>query len=278
LLILAAVLVTILLLQIEEDISMREYLEDVYWILVAGTVFMAFSISLPFLRYSYREIRNRGREDERGFKNYLVYFLTKALMLPAVTILLIQAVVPGAFIAHDWMYEKYIYPRYTERLDGLRLSVADSEFDDEEMQAELLDIIDHELGAQHCLDSFSYEDLGLPVILNVVFWIVITTYVMLFVIPYLAMGGWGKGLFYMVILGMSFLTENVLEKAAPEWFGLESGSVPSILIIAFFIFANALFFDWMYELGAEKTRVCPGCHAHLEDADRYCSRCGFVQM
>ena len=151
--------------------------------------------------------------------------------------------------------------------------------EEEFRQIELLNIVDTELiNPDVFLFGSNYrEEFGFPILLNLIFWVVIISYLMLFVIPYLAMGGWWKGLFYMFILGLSFFSENVLQKVAPEWFMLSTGSLPSILIIAFFVFANALFFDWLFELGAEKGKVCPSCHTHLDILDNYCSGCGFVQ-
>ena len=52
---------------------------------------------------------------------------------------------------------------------------------------------------------------------------------------------------------------------APVWFSLKPGSVGSLLIVAFVVFANALFFDWLFETLSERNTVGPGCQAQLDE-------------
>jgi hypothetical protein len=108
-------------------------------------------------------------------------------------------------------------------------------------------------------------------------WLALAAVALLFVLPYLVLGGWRRGVFYMLVLAASFFLEDELQRAAPTWFSLRSRSVAALLIVAFAVFANALFFDWVFETSTERTKVCPGCQAQLDEYDMHCSVCGLVQ-
>ena len=71
--------------------------------------------------------------------------------------------------------------------------------------------------------------------------------------------------------------EGALLVSAPTWFSLKPRSVGAVLIVAFAVFANALFFEWVFDLLTERRKMCPGCHAHLKTVDAYCSACGLSQ-
>ena len=54
-------------------------------------------------------------------------------------------------------------------------------------------------------------------------------------------------------------------------------SVGSFLLVAFFVLANALLFDWLFsEITREKT-VCLCCGSHIEKGSRFCNTCGFAR-
>jgi hypothetical protein len=100
---------------------------------------------------------------------------------------------------------------------------------------------------------------------------------LLFVVPYLILGGWARGIFYMVLLWASFALENRLTISAPTWFQLPPDSVAQGPFIAFFVFINALFFDWLFEATVERKKICPACKTELDQDSMFCARCGFQQ-
>ncbi|MCJ7701986.1 MAG: hypothetical protein MUO62_10405, partial [Anaerolineales bacterium] len=63
----------------------------------------------------------------------------------------------------------------------------------------------------------------------------------------------------------------------PQWFSLPQGSPQGILTIAFFVFANALFFDWVFDRFTQRTKPCLLCNQILDAKDLFCSTCGHVQ-
>ena len=123
----------------------------------------------------------------------------------------------------------------------------------------------------------SVMDLILPAALNMVVWIALTAMLLLFVVPYLILGGWWRGLFYIFILWISFFLENWLTVISPTWFRLPHGGVIAWLFASVFIFINALFFDWLFDVGTQRKKVCPACKAELDRESLFCSECGFQQ-
>ena len=113
--------------------------------------------------------------------------------------------------------------------------------------------------------------------LNMVVWTALTAYLLLFVLPYLILGGWRRGMFYILLLAVGLSTENILTAYSPAWFMLPADSAGSFLLVAFFVLANALLFDWLFsEITREKT-VCLCCGSHIEKGSRFCNTCGFAQ-
>jgi hypothetical protein len=152
-------------------------------------------------------------------------------------------------------------------------------------QAEVLKSLDEEIllqlntymGVMEEDDVRWVLDLAIPVALNIVAWTVISAYLLLFVVPYLILGGWLRGVFYMLILGISFFTENLLSRYAPDWFRLPPNTAGHLLFVAFFVFANAILFDWIFEVATDTSRPCPSCQALLDGNVLFCQHCGLLQ-
>jgi hypothetical protein len=126
-------------------------------------------------------------------------------------------------------------------------------------------------------DDQSVAEIGLPAALNMVVWIALTAFFLLFVLPYLILGGWGRGIFYIIVLGLSFALENRLTLYAPTWFSLSPNGLSRVLFVAFFVFVNALFFDWLFDTITNRKKACPACKLEMDKVSLYCSQCGFQQ-
>jgi hypothetical protein len=156
---------------------------------------------------------------------------------------------------------------------------------DMERRQKILKIIDEgivnrleELGLPVSEGKLDVIAEGIPLAANAVSWLALLCFALFFVIPYLLFGGWGKGLFYMIILGVAFIADKILTKTAPSWFSLKPGSAAGSFIVVFVVFANALLFDWLYDLATMRRKSCISCSSNIEEADRYCKKCGFMQI
>ena len=253
-------------------------------LVILGGALIGVSVSLPLFRFYLSNARNN--HDPGSIKRYMVYQLAKVLMIPIMVVLLTQVTLPAVFYLHRSAYLNWIVPPAHAKVAGIRVQVANFPVEDPteiERQDELLSAIDEEdqnlehQGLPITPEDTSLTDLYIPAALNMVAWTALTAYFMLFFLPYLILGGWKRGIFYILILGLSFNLENLLTHYSPTWFSLPPGSAGSTLFIAFFIFANALFFDWLFDALTEKNKPCPSCRTNLPEEALYCSNCGFVQ-
>lgn len=272
---------------VDPDMSGAEFVRNVSLPVAVGGVLLAIAICAPKLHFFLRELRLDPAIDEAGAQRYLIYYLAQIALLPIVVILAAQVVLPGVLRTHTYIYRTHIEPKLEANLLETRAEIAALSTDDESIQQRrdrMLDTFDEILkanwldyGLAVTEEDTEVLDVGIPLALNIVAWLAFAAIALLFVLPYLVLGGWRRGLFYMLLLAASFFIENGLEKSAPTWFSLKARSVGSILIIASAVFANALFFDWLFERSTERKKACPGCQAQLDDYDVHCSVCGLVQ-
>lgn len=108
-------------------------------------------------------------------------------------------------------------------------------------------------------------------------WLMIVPVAVIFVLPFLVFGGWGKGAFYIVVLGLAYVANVFFTDNTLAWFGLESNSIGSSILIGFIILAIAIFFDWLFNEIAEHRRRCPYCGALVDKDAYYCSHCAALQ-
>jgi hypothetical protein len=272
--------------QAYEDFLPR-YLQRLALPMTIGGVLAGVVICIPGLRFYLRELRIDPAVDGAGVQRYLIFRLAHVILIPVMIMVIVHFTLPRLFQAHAYVYRTYIVPRLEADILEIRAAVTAIELDDEstqERREQLLLEFDQmvtdnlaDYGLIVTEENQEILDFGIALALNVVVWMLFTGIALLLVLPYLVLGGWGRGLLYMFILFAAFVIENELQKSAPAWFSLRRGTASSWLIVAFAVFANALFLDWLFESLSERKKVCPGCHTQLEEHDLHCSVCGLMQ-
>ena len=283
--VLALVLVLYAYQLIRLDVSLDALTQRLSPLVIGGGILLGVVTSLPILRFYFKEFKEKN--DHPSVQRIMIYYLSKVLSIPLMVVLLTQIAMPVSFGLHRELYLDLIAPRARQELLRKRDEIVKLEIvspSEESRREQLLLVLDDEILAK--LNSFgtvisaedtSIVDIYIPAALNMVVWTALTAYVLLFVFPYLILDGWKRGIFYILILAISFNLENILSKYSPSWFMLKERSTSSLLMIAFFIFANALFFDWLFDVLTEKKKICPSCGTSLPKESFFCSHCGFVQ-
>lgn len=111
---------------------------------------------------------------------------------------------------------------------------------------------------------------------NLLVWILIAGIIPIFVIPFLSLGGWWRGIFYVFLLFSASQIEDLLSLNLPQWLNLDVNTTQTHLFIWFFILVFALLFDWWYDAATESQKICPACQTLIDD-NSYCPICGMAQ-
>lgn len=256
-------------------------------IIIPGGIFMGVVASMPVLSFFIKEFPAKREYNQEHVRRYFVYYMFKIMMLPIMVVIFTQVVMPSAFTIHTGLMSTRFIPQARAEIAEKREELMEMQSDDLDKMIwrdYALSIVDYsvlpEIGTQVLVitpDDSSVMDIIIPAALNMVVWIALTALLLLFVVPYLILGGLGRGLFYMVVLGVSFALENKLTIVAPTWFRLPNGSISQGPFIAFFIFINALFFDWIFDVFTNRKKICPACKTEMETTSLFCSQCGFQQ-
>lgn len=269
------------------DLPMDEFLQKIRLPVSISGVLIGLVVSFPLLGFYWSEYRQKPDFDQTAAQRYLVYYLSKVLVIPVMILLLVWVALPIALRTHTDYSQKHIIPDLRRDILSFQAEIINLEIQDEKADArrqlalkrleeDILPQIEDMIFIPLEGDSgiFTY---AIPVAMNMVIWVALSSYIALFVFPYLLLGGCRRGLLYVLILGVSFFTENVLAAKAPQWFSLPPGSPQGILTIAFFVFANALFLDWVFDRFTERTKPCLLCNQIVDEKDLFCSTCGHVQ-
>jgi hypothetical protein len=270
---------------ITQDLSLEDTAKRMSSLVVGGGILLGIATSIPVLRFYLLEFKNHY--DFASIQRYMIFYLSKIILIPPMVVILTQIAMPMSFMLHQHIYLSSIVPSARQKYIEIRTEVVNLETknaEEEDRRTNLLRALDEEvvfkldsLGAVLTDTDSSVVDFYIPAALNMVVWLALTAYLLLFVVPYLILGGWRRGLFYILILITSFNLENALSNYSPTWFSLPQNSISSLLTVAFFVFANALFFDWVFTTLTERAKICPACENSLTPDAYYCSNCGFVQ-
>lgn len=263
--------------------SPLELITQLYPVVAIGGGLVTLVVSYPTLRFIFKEYRADPDIEPQAIQRYFIYKLAQFVLLPLMVILLIEVALPAARYIYSRVNQEILAPQFQNALMDAREAIralpsGDSVFEDERTRMlQKLDFVGQEMLLSWI--NFGEDDefhLMLSLVRNMVAWIALTAVVALFVLPYLALGGWLSGLFYMLLLAISFSLENILQRVSPGWFSLKN-PLGSGVMIAVCIFSSALFFDWLYDAWTEPKKACPGCGRMVEERDFYCPTCGLVQ-
>lgn len=232
--------------------------------------------------------------ERESLKRYLLYMLVHVIYGAVGIYLLIYSVFTGTSAAYNLIYEQYIRPGYYQALnvtcDEQALRLADSDnanplyetLKDHCIQDLKPTLITRLEPAVRMVDPdsplWSQGGPGMSWAVNTIMvWMFLTGAMLLFVLPYLSVGGWWRGIFYILLLAMASRLENFLGANSATVLGLEADTFGTNLVIGFFILTSALLFDWVYDALTEKKKVCPNCQSLIDDHS-YCPICGLVQQ
>ncbi len=98
------------------------------------------------------------------------------------------------------------------------------------------------------------------------------------VVPFLIMGGWLRGAFFVVLLATLAFTESGVERYLTShlssWFRLSEGSTLIPLLSGAVMFGNAIAFEWIFELMQDRPDTCRACGADVTRDASFCGSCG----
>jgi hypothetical protein len=270
-----------------DEEAFQRYFRGLAFPVALGGILTGIVGCIPVLHFYLRELDVDLAVDDASVQRYLIFRLCKLAFVPIMVVFFAQFALPALLQAHAYIHRAHIVPRFRADILEIRAAITAIDLDDElnqERQERLLGYLDEmatdrlaDYGLVVTSEDREMLDFAVPLALNAAVWVLFTDIALLFVLPYFVLGGWRRGLFYMIMLVAAFIVEDALQESAPTWFSLKPRSVSSYLFVAFAVFANALFFDWLFYTLAEKRKVCSGCHARLHTSDAYCSVCGLMQ-
>ena len=239
-----------------------------------------------------RVVRRYRRADPvraSVLRSIIVYRIGDLVRLIAVIVLFILAIAPVLELA----------TRLGDGVTRTRTEEQTRELDvrlDAFMAAGLLSAAQHEglverlgeLGQQYgsiaTTMNEAIEELtsdALPILVRALVPSLLVVLLVFIVVPFLALGGWLRGAFFLVLLVTITFTETSAERLVTEHltrvFAVPSGSPVALLLIGFAVFGNAILFEWVFESTIERKPPCAGCRAPVDQGARYCSYCGMAQ-
>ena len=231
--------------------------------------------------------------ERESLKRYLLYMLIHIIEAFVGMYLMFYLVSAGTNSVYNLIYERSILPNYLQSMDQTceqeSLKLADNDptsplyipiKDECDQFIKPLVIALHERSIR-LLDPnvslWGQADASMIWAINTVMvWMVLTGALLMFVLPYLSIGGWWRGVFYIALLFAASRLEDLLRANSTRVLGLDASTFGTTLIIGFFILTSALLFDWVYDFLTEKKKVCPNCHSLIEN-HVYCPVCGLAQ-
>jgi hypothetical protein len=101
------------------------------------------------------------------------------------------------------------------------------------------------------------------------------------VFPFLILGGWLRGAFFVLLLAAVSWTELGAQRYVTanltRWFALDANAGIVPLLVGIAVFGNAIVFEWIYELVLERRSTCEECGAEVERGAAFCPACGMVR-
>lgn len=269
-----------------QEASSSSIMEMMAKFVIPGGVFAAVVAFVPDLRYTLALAR-RKRYPEEAVKRLCVYRMVNILPIPVLIFLLSRLALPLSLSWHAGIYQERLVPetmhKFAQKAGQMRQLVS-TDAQRETTRKYLVYLLEEELpGRLQSISAASQEKTVAEFNgyitggLNMVIWIVITAFLLYFVVPYLLLGGWQRGIFYMIMIALSYWIGELCVEYSPAWFGLPEDSWGRLPAAAFFVFVTTLFFDWVFGTLVNKSRLCPACQSEQPRQARYCSNCGFQQ-
>ena len=250
------------------------------YLVILSTILLTY----PWLRFLFFVFRRRPEIEPEAIRRYSIYSLAHLVGLIVGIVLAVQVLFPfciGIFVTG---FQNVLIPRSQTHLVETRQAVqmlpaGDEQFESRRDEAllELDEVGNIFISSELDLLASDLDSL-FSLVLPGISWVVIIVVLCYLLLPFLVLGGWLRGVFYMLLVAVSFALENILQQISPELFRLPPSSPAAIVIIAICIFSSALFLDWVFETWTEPKKACLGCGRMVEERDSYCPACGLVQV
>jgi hypothetical protein len=188
-------------------------------------------------------------------------------------------------LGHTLVYRGVLEPIYQATVSNARMQLQASDYyrsASETLQTRLLTDLDSkakEFGNK-VFNNGIVQDIrnGLGVLMAGMILPILAAGILGFIIPYLVLGGWRRGIFYMIVILISWQAEGLVEKSVPSTFLLQSDSILTTGFIILCVLFNALLFESIFERLIEHNEPCPNCGALVNEEDLYCPHCGLAAV
>jgi hypothetical protein len=287
--ILVALYLTHALMASDEPVII-EILEKIKLPTTIGGVMLGLIVSSFSMIRVLRQMPIEWEREEESFRRYFVHLLLSALRAPILGFFALYIIIISIPQTYNFIDSRYLSPNYDQTLADICYKEALREVNGDKSKSA------YEESLSVCLNflkpgftsSFMKifdpdEDLW-KAVQPILIWAFstifigayMTTILVWFVIPYLWLGGWKRGIFYFLLLIASSLIEDKIKENFIPWLDLKTSSLATSVFIWFIILSIALLLDWIYDSTTNKKILCPACQTLIDDCD-FCPFCGFVQ-
>lgn len=265
------------------SLTLLESLDTLRLPLILISVSFVVILYLPILEYFVRKVKVDPELDQSSIQRYLIFLLTRVAVILSGTLLVTTVIVPMLIDFHGFIFQTRILPNFQNDMIETRREISAlvaAHPQSQQWSENLFGYIDEleKFFITVTQENLQIVEVFIPVILNIVIWMLLMAIALFFVVPYFVLGGWKRGVFYIIVLAMSFSVDALFQARATSWFRLEGRTISPYLVIAFAVFANALFFDWLFDTWTNRKILCPGCHILLDEHVAYCPACGQLQF
>jgi hypothetical protein len=288
-LVLVTVLTVLYLKSETQDGGLGNLLGQLYYPACLSGIIITGVIAYPSVKFYIREIRFSKAIEKSAFQRYLIDLLGQIVEIPLLIFFMTRLLLPGVQFLGSNIDYKFILPGFTRQVYGSCLAALPELATTFHWTSPL-----SEKAAPACTRWITYKwadnvKISQENVINdvqitmdwltkgAILWIVVTAILLLFILPYLIIGGIYKGLAYILLLLAVAQAQGWLESNSLGWIGLNSESVGSEALVLFIVIACALTFDWLIGVLTERKKVCQECKLELDDGDLYCSGCGLMQ-
>jgi hypothetical protein len=198
-------------------------------------------------------------------------------------LIIVRLLLPAGLGAYRFVAEHWLLPSYSDALEiGERRlsSVANTSPDDNRRKESALSDMRaiHDTSVRSALakdaDGTPWEQQAYPFAVAGAVWLLCLTLLCYFVFPLFFLGKPLHAASFLVIAGIAWVVEEVLEALAPGWFFLPRGSWVAIALVIMLLLISVVLSDWLYEESIERYRLCRFCEHEMKASDSFCPRCG----
>jgi hypothetical protein len=245
--------------------------------------FLVVIVFVPSIWQVWKEYRNRTDLGPAAVQRYLLWRMAKIVSGILTVLIIVRMLLPAGLGAYRFVAGHWLLPSYSDALEvGERRlsSVANTSPDDSwRKESTLSDIRTiHDASMRSALakdaDGTPWEQQAYSFAVAGAVWLLCLTLLCYFVLPLFFLGNPLHAALFLVIAGIAYAVEEVLEALAPGWFFLPRGSWVAIALVIMLLLISVVLSDWLYEESKERYRLCHFCQHEMKASDSFCPRCG----